>query len=146
MHFDVIWELQEFFIRCSARLIRFFQTYIFDCFYLWVCLLKFSTKLQWVPIFLWECLKKLVGLRLKGCGWVERSKVQGRWWGGGLLWYFGWWYIYNNNKFMSKIPHKGPGGRDGEGDCFGRLFGEFLPFVWWLFMNIAQNFKVLGWW
>ena len=34
------------------------------------------------------------------------------------------------DKFMSKIPHKGPGGRDGEGDCFGRLFGEFLPFVW----------------
>ena len=47
---------------------------------------------------------------------------------------------------MSKIPQKGPGGRDGEGDCFGRLFGELLPFVWWLFMNIAQNFKVLGWW
>ena len=20
--------------------------------------------------------------------------------------------------------------RDGEEDCFGRLFGEFLPFVW----------------
>ena len=31
-----------------------------------------------------------------------------------------------------------------EGGVKGRL--EILPFVWWLFLNIAQNSKVLGWW
>ena len=140
MHFDVIWELQEFFIRCSARLIRFFQTYIFDCFYLWVCLLKFSTKLQWVPIFLWECLKKLVGLRLKGCGWVERSKVQGRWWGGccGIL--VGDIFIIITN-LCQKYHIRDRGGGTGRGTVlavclvnFCRLFGDYF----WILLKISK--------
>ena len=32
---------------------------------------------------------------------------------------------------MSKIPQKGPGGGGG----------LFWPFVWWLILNVAQNFK-----
>ena len=35
---------------------------------------------------------------------------------------------------MSKIPQKGPGVGRGGG-------GLFWPFVWWLILNVAQNFK-----